>query len=206
MMHVTHPPRAAACRPRHPVLTRGALHAFTVAASGALALAWMPPADAPRRGASSSEPTYASMADGLKRLYPGAGPLAADIVRTVHEEADRHRLDPCLVMGVIAHESSFRHDARNRRDLGLMQVNLDWHRELVARIGGERAMLEPKRNLRAGIAVLAHYRTLSRSDAEALGRYHGLGKHNGYAPRVQVEAQRLQTAGACLPMQRLAAR
>jgi soluble lytic murein transglycosylase-like protein len=148
--------------------------------------------------AAPSEPAYASMAGGLRRLYPGAGELAPAIVRTVHEEAERHRLDACLVMGVIARESAFRPDARNNRDLGLMQLNQDWHRDLIARAGGPKAMLDPQPNMRAGIEVLAHYRRQSRSDAEALERYNGLGKRNGYAQRVQAASHRLHAAGACL--------
>jgi soluble lytic murein transglycosylase-like protein len=171
---------------------------FAAAAIGAAAMAWMQPADSPPRMDAMSAPSYASMADGLLQLYPAAGELAPAIVRTVHEEADRHRLDACLVMGVIARESSFRHTARNRRDLGLMQVNQDWHRELVERAGGADAMLDPKQNMRAGIEVLARYRKLSRSDTEALERYNGLGRRNGYAQRVHVESRRLQAAGACL--------
>jgi soluble lytic murein transglycosylase-like protein len=184
---------------------RRACHAFVAAALGAAGFAWLTPADAPRRAFTTAEISYDTMAAGLRRLYPAAGPKAADLVRTVHEEADRHRLDACIVMGVIARESSFRHDARNRRDLGLMQVNQDWHRDLVASAGGAKGMLEPQRNVRAGIAVLARYRTQSRSDLEALERYNGLGKRNGYAQRVLVEAQRLQAAGACMADEAFAA-
>jgi hypothetical protein len=39
------------------------------------------------------------MADSLTMLHPSSRPHAFEIVKAVHEEADRHGLDPCLVMG-----------------------------------------------------------------------------------------------------------
>jgi hypothetical protein len=38
------------------------------------------------------------MAERLVGLYPGSNDHAGRIVRIVHREADRHDLDPCLVM------------------------------------------------------------------------------------------------------------
>lgn len=167
-------------------------------ALGTLLAAWLAPARAPEPAHVEPPPSYATMADRLAELYPAARAHGALTVRVVHEEADRHRLDPCLVMAVIARESGFRPAARNRRDLGLMQVNVDWHPEVVSRAGGPAALFDPERNVRAGTEVLARYRRPGDGDETALRRYHGLGKRNDYVQRVQATARRLQAAGACL--------
>lgn len=171
---------------------------FLAAATATALAAWMPTAHSPRTETGATVPSYETMAERLVQLYPVSRTHAARIVRTVHVEADRHRLDPCLVMGVIARESSFRPQARNRRDLGLMQLNQDWHPDLVARAGGAAALLEPEQNVRAGTELLARYRRLATDDAAALQRYHGLGKRNDYVQRVQSSARRLLAAGTCL--------
>jgi soluble lytic murein transglycosylase-like protein len=170
-----------------------------VAALGAALAAWMPSAHTPPAGRAGPTPSYETMGTALAALYPGSRGHATAIVRIVHREADRHRLDPCLVMGVIAKESSFRPHARNQRDVGLMQLNLDWHPALVARAGGERALLDPEPNVRAGTELLAHYRRLAADDeAGTLRRYHGLNKRNDYVQRVRAHSRRLEAAGACV--------
>jgi len=168
------------------------------AVAAAAMLGWPPQADGPAPRSDRSAPSYPLMAERLTELYPASRGQAVRIARIVHAEADRHGLDPCLVMGVIARESSFRTQARNQRDLGLMQVNTRWHADRVARLGGPQALLDIDLNVRAGTEVLAHYRGISRSDAEALQRYHGLGKRNGYVARVLASADRFRAAGACV--------
>ena len=172
--------------------------AFVTGLAAAVFLAWMPTAHTPRPPVALSTPSYDKMAAALTTLYPGSRDHAKTIVRVVHEEADRHRLDPCLVMGIIAKESSFRPHARSGRDVGLMQVNLDWHPELVSRAGGVDGMLDARRNVRAGTEIFARYRRLAADDRDALRRYNGLGKRNDYVQRVQAQARSLQSAGACL--------
>lgn len=172
----------------------------------AVTLAWTLPADGPAPAHDGAARSLDRMAERLASVYPASGPHALRIVRAVHVEADRHRLDPCTVMGVIARESSFRPKVRNDRDLGLMQVNSRWHADRVARAGGPGAMLTVEDNVRAGTEVLAHYRARSSGEREALQRYHGLGKRNDYVDRVLAEAQRLRAAGACGDLPRLAQR
>jgi soluble lytic murein transglycosylase-like protein len=175
------------------------MRAFLASAAAAAALAWMPSAHTPEPAVVRAAPSYETMAASLAAIYPASRDHAGRIVRTVHEEADRHHLDPCLVMGVIAKESSFDARARNRRDLGLMQVNQDFHPDLVARAGGPEWMFDPVRNVKAGTELLARYRGNEDGDLRhALRRYHGLSKRNDYVQRVEAAAGRLRAAGACL--------
>jgi soluble lytic murein transglycosylase-like protein len=175
----------------------GSMRAFMGAAFAAARMAWMPSALTPAPVITGTAPSYDAMASRLVAMYPASRGHAASIVRSVHEASDRHRLDPCLVMGVIAKESSFDPGARNRRDLGLMQVNQDFHPDLVARAGGPARMLEPERNVRAGTELLARYRG-DGDDRHALRRYHGLSKRNDYVQRVQTLARDLRSGGACI--------
>lgn len=167
------------------------------AAAFAAALAWAPSAHGPGAGPSSAA-SYAEMGDRLAAIYPASGSHAVRIVRAVHAAADRHGLEPCLVMGVIARESAFDPEARRRGDVGLMQLNLAWHPDLVARAGGERGLTDPERNVSAGTELLARYRRLAGDEVGALRRYHGLGKRNDYAERVRASARHLAAAGACV--------
>jgi len=191
-------PMPAGRAPGPPRWSAAARLAGAGAVAAAAALGWPPAADGPAPRVDRTAPSYPAMAERLTALYPAGAGQALRIVRTVHAEADRHRLDPCLVMGVIARESGFRSQARNRRDLGLMQVNTRWHADRVARLGGPQALLDIDRNIRAGTEVLAHYRGISRSDVEALQRYHGLGRRNDYVARVLTSADTMRTVGACV--------
>ena len=180
-----------------PARLRWALRRLVAAAIAALAMAWTLPVDGPAPPVDPMLRAHAAMAERLARLHPASGPHAMRIVRAVHAEAQRHRLDPCTVMGVIARESGFRPLARNDRDLGLMQLNTRWHADRVAQAGGAAALLDVERNVRAGTELLAHYRERAGSERGALQRYHGLGKRNDYVARVLAEAGRLRAAGAC---------
>ena len=186
--------RPASCRASR---AAAAVRAFLAAATGAATLVWTVPANGPGTGPAAVA-SYAAMGDRLASIYPASRPHAAGIVRAVHAAADHHGLDPCLVMGVIARESSFDPSARRRGDVGLMQVNVGWHPDLVARAGGERGLLDPERNVRAGTELLARYRRLAADDLDALRRYHGRSKRNDYAERVHASARRLADAGACV--------
>jgi soluble lytic murein transglycosylase-like protein len=99
-----------------------------------------------------------------------------ELLRTVHYEALRARLDPQLVLGIIEVESGFRKYAVSSAGArGYMQVMPFW----VAMIGQPRHNLFHLRtNLAYGCAILRHYLDLENGDYfRALGRYNGsLGK------------------------------
>ena len=99
-----------------------------------------------------------------------------ELLRTVHYEALRARLDPQLVLGVIEVESRFRKYAVSAAGArGYMQVMPFW----VKLIGQPRHNLFHLRsNLAYGCAILRHYLDMESGDYfRALGRYNGsLGK------------------------------
>jgi soluble lytic murein transglycosylase-like protein len=99
-----------------------------------------------------------------------------ELLRAVHYEALRARLDPQLVLGLIEVESGFRKYAVSRAGArGYMQVMPFW----VALIGQPaHNLFHLRTNLAYGCAVLRHYLDMERGDYfRALGRYNGsLGK------------------------------
>ena len=99
-----------------------------------------------------------------------------ELLRAVHYEALRARLDPQLVLGLIEVESGFRKYAVSRAGArGYMQVMPFW----VKLIGQpSHNLFHLRTNLAYGCAILRHYLDLERGDYfRALGRYNGsLGK------------------------------
>ncbi len=95
-----------------------------------------------------------------------------ELLRTVHYEAIRAKLDPQLVLGVIEVESAFRKYAVSRAGArGYMQVMPFWLK-LVGRRG--QNLFHLRINLRYGCIILRHYLDLEKGDYfRALGRYNG---------------------------------
>lgn len=95
-----------------------------------------------------------------------------ELLRAVHYEALRARLDPQLVLGLIEVESGFRKYAVSRAGArGYMQVMPFW-----VKLIGQPAhnLFHLRTNLAYGCAILRHYLDMERGDYfRALGRYNG---------------------------------
>ena len=140
---------------------------------------------------------FSSSGDAQRWLSEMDGRLAAripdrklrlELLRTVHYEATRARLDPQLVLGVIEVESGFRKYALSKAGArGFMQVMPFWVR-LIGQPGHN--LFHLRTNLAYGCVILRHYLDLERGDYfRALGRYNGsLGK--GEYPRLVLAAWR----------------
>ncbi len=100
---------------------------------------------------------------------------AAAIVTVAVDTGNQHHLDPELILAIIAVESTFRERAVSRVGArGLMQVLPRAHPKKVKRIGGVRALFDPKKNISTGSKILVQY--LARSNGNltrALLRYNG---------------------------------
>jgi len=95
-----------------------------------------------------------------------------ELLRAVHYEAVRARLDPQLVLGLIEVESGFRKYAVSRAGArGYMQVMPFW----VPLLGQpNHNLFHLRTNLAYGCAILRHYLDMERGDYfRALGRYNG---------------------------------
>ena len=99
-----------------------------------------------------------------------------ELLRTVHYEALRARLDPQLVLGIIEVESGFRKYAVSPAGArGYMQVMPFWTK-LIGH--SKHNLFHMRTNVAYGCAILRHYLDLEQGDYfRALGRYNGsLGK------------------------------
>ena len=127
------------------------------------------------RSTSDAQRWLAEMDDRLAGRIPDRK-LRLELLRTVHYEATRARLDPQLVLGVIEVESTFRKYAVSKAGArGFMQVMPFW----VPLIGRpEHNLFHLRTNLAYGCMILRHYLDVEGGDYfRALGRYNGsLGK------------------------------
>jgi len=113
-----------------------------------------------------------------------------ELLRTVHYEALRAKLDPQLVLGIIEVESAFRKYAVSRAGArGYMQVMPFW----VKQIGQPKHNLFHLRtNLAYGCAILRHYVDMEDGDYfRALGRYNGSLGQSPY-PRAVLVAWKIR--------------
>ena len=127
------------------------------------AMAFHSSADAQRWLAEMDRRLARRMPDRKQRL---------ELLRTVHYEATRARLDPQLVLGVIEVESGFRKYAVSRSGArGYMQVMPFWVR-LIGR--PTHNLFHLRTNLAYGCAILRYYLDVEKGDYfRALGRYNG---------------------------------
>jgi soluble lytic murein transglycosylase-like protein len=127
------------------------------------------------RSAADAQRWIAAMESRLAKRIPDRK-QRLELLRTIHYEALRARLDPQLVLGVIEVESAFRKYAVSSAGArGYMQVMPFW----VRLIGQPRHNLFHMRtNIAYGCAILRHYLDVEKGDYfRALGRYNGsLGK------------------------------
>ena len=123
------------------------------------------------RSSDDAQRWLAEMEQRLEKRIPDRR-QRLELLRTVHYEAIRARLDPQLVLGVIEVESGFRKYAISSAGArGYMQVMPFWLRL----IGQPRHNLFHLRtNLAYGCAILRHYLDVEDGDYfRALGRYNG---------------------------------
>jgi soluble lytic murein transglycosylase-like protein len=123
------------------------------------------------RSSADAQRWLAEMDARLARRIPDRK-QRQELLRTVHYEATRARLDPQLVLGVIEVESGFRKYAVSRAGArGYMQVMPFWVK-LVGQPGHN--LFHLRTNLAYGCAILRFYLDVERGDYfRALGRYNG---------------------------------
>ena len=95
-----------------------------------------------------------------------------DLLHIVYREAQRHELDPDLVLAVMQIESAFNRYAVSRVGAqGLMQIMPFWRAELGR---SQDNLTQVDTNIRYGTTILAHYLQVSDGDlVDALARYNG---------------------------------
>jgi len=138
----------------------------------------------------------ASMALWLSKKYHVAPEPISAIVSEAFEVGSRVRLDPALILAVMAVESGFNPFAQSHVGAqGLMQVMTRVHSDKYQNFGGEFAAFDPLANLQVGVKVLLDCIRAAGSIEGGLRNYVGAGADNddnGYTVKVMAEYSRLQ--------------
>ena len=172
----------------------GWLHARQVSELG-----FTPERDAVER-ATATDPKdlpkeQAAVAYWLARKYRVAPEPLGALVAEAYEVGARARVDPTLILAIMAIESSFNPFAQSPVGAqGLMQVMTGIHSDKYESFGGKLAAFDPVTNLRVGVKVLQECIARAGSVQGGLKLYVGAGNletDGGYAEKVLNEHARL---------------
>ncbi len=138
----------------------------------------------------------ASVAFWLSKKYRVAPEPLAALVSEAYEIGGRTKLDPTLILAIMAVESSFNPFAQSAVGAqGLMQVMTRVHTDKYDHFGGHLAAFDPVSNLRVGVRVLQECIARAGSIEGGLRYYVGaanLADDGGYAVKVMAEHMRLR--------------
>lgn len=142
----------------------------------------------------------AAVAFWLSKKYRVAAEPLSVLVAEAYDLGARSKLDPTLILAVMAIESRFNPFAQSSVGAqGLMQVMTRVHKEKYENFGGHFAAFDPVANLRVGAKILQD--CIARAGSIEGGLRHYVGAANlphdgGYAAKVLAEHSRLrQVAG-----------
>jgi hypothetical protein len=138
----------------------------------------------------------AAVAYWLSKKYGVAPEPLSALVAEAYETGARSKLDPTLILAVMAIESGFNPFAQSPVGAqGLMQVMTKVHSDKYEGFGGNLAAFDPLTNLRVGVQVLQDCIQRAGSVEGGLKCYVGaanLDDDGGYAAKVLAEHSRLQ--------------
>jgi hypothetical protein len=137
----------------------------------------------------------AAVAYWLSRKYGVAPEPLSVLVSSAFEIGQQAKLDPTLILAIMAIESGFNPFAQSPVGAqGLMQVMTKIHHEKYENFGGKFAAFDPVTNLRVGVKVLQECISRAGSIEGGLKFYVGAGNKeddSGYASKVMAEHARL---------------
>lgn len=147
----------------------------------------------------------AAVAFWLSKKYRVAPEPLSALVAEAYDAGKRAKIDPTLILAVMAIESSFNPFAQSAVGAqGLMQVMTQVHTDKYQRFGGHLAAFDPVSNLRVGVKVLQECIARAGSLEGGLRYYVGaanLPHDSGYAAKVMSEHLKLRQVadGRTLP-------
>ena len=148
----------------------------------------------------------AAVAFWLSKKYRVAPEPLSALVAEAYETGTRTKIDPTLILAIMAIESSFNPFAQSAVGAqGLMQVMTRVHTDKYENFGGHFAAFDPVTNLRVGVKVLQECIARAGSVEGGLRYYVGaanLQDDGGYAAKVMAEHARLRQVanGRPVPM------
>ena len=142
----------------------------------------------------------AAVAQWISRRYKVAPEPVSRLVQEAWAIGQKARLDPTLILAIMAVESSFNPFAQSPVGAqGLMQVMTRIHDDKYEAFGGNHAAFDPLTNLRVGVQVLKECIARAGSLEEGLRYYVGAAKlpdDGGYASKVLSEQAHLRQVAA----------
>jgi soluble lytic murein transglycosylase-like protein len=157
------------------------------------------------RSASRPRPLQASTATAMQqkwvaywlaKRYRVAGDAIHMLVSTSYQVAKEIKLDPLLILSVIAIESRFNPLSESPVGAqGLMQVMSKIHQDKFQKHGGIAAALNPVANIKVGSSILKEYVVQGGSVEAGLKKYVGaaaFATDSGYGHKVLTEYRYLQ--------------
>ncbi len=151
--------------------------------------------DARNTSALGSAREQAAVADYIARKYRVATQATAQLVKAAYMTGREVGIDPLLILGVIAIESSFNPYAESGVGAqGLMQVMTKVHQDKYEAVGGVTAALNPYANIKIGALVLKDCIARAGSIEGGLKYYVGATTNTdgGYGAKVLAERARLR--------------
>ena len=146
------------------------------------------------------DPRQVHVVKYLARRYRVADEAARMLVWAAFDIGRQKKLDPLLILSVVAIESSLNPFAESAMGAqGLMQVMTRVHLERFEPHGGELAALDPIANMKVGSAILHELISRGGSVERGLQLYVGAGNlpdDGGYGAKVLGERARLQLAAS----------
>jgi soluble lytic murein transglycosylase-like protein len=131
----------------------------------------------------------------IAKRYRVAQDAAAGFVATAYRAGGEWKVDPLLILAVVAVESRYNPVAEsNMGAKGLMQVIPKFHPEKLVEHGGESALLDPHVNIQVGAQILREYMRRFGETETALQMYAGAfdEPNSQYAFKVLAERTRLE--------------
>lgn len=144
---------------------------------------------------SAAPREHRALAEFLARRFRVAEEAVARFVTTAYHAGGELRVDPLLILAVIAVESRFNPVAESAFGAkGLMQVIPKFHMDKVELLGGQDALLEPEANIQVGTQILREYLRRSGGTESALQMYAGAfdDANAVYSNKVLAERARLE--------------
>lgn len=148
----------------------------------------------------------AAVAFWLSKKYRIAPEPLSALVAEAYEIGNHTKLDPTLILAVMAIESNFNPFAQSPVGAqGLMQVMTKVHSDKYESFGGKLAAFDPLTNLRVGARILQDCIAQAGSTEGGLRSYVGaanIADDGGYAGKVLAEHTRLQmvASGHAVPL------
>jgi soluble lytic murein transglycosylase-like protein len=144
-----------------------------------------------------------AVAEFIAKRYRVAEDAATSFVAIAYRAGEQHRVDPLLILAVMAIESRYNPVAESVVGArGLMQVIAKYHPEKLEAHGGEQSLLEPEVNIQVGAQILREYQRRFGDTETALQMYAGALDEptvqyatKVFAEKARLDALRLKTRG-----------